>query len=65
GVGVYYSMHIGPDWALGALFGLGGFCGMYLGARIQKFFSGQVIRIGLGVIITALALRYIVGFLIS
>jgi uncharacterized membrane protein YfcA len=54
---------VAPDWALGALFGLGGFCGMYIGARIQKFFSGQVIRIGLGVVISGLAIRYIVGFL--
>ena len=53
---------VAPDWALGALFGVGGFCGMYIGARIQKFFSGQVIRIGLGVVISGLALRYIVGF---
>jgi uncharacterized membrane protein YfcA len=70
----FYSMmapfypHIGPvapDWALGALFGVGGFCGMYLGARLQKFFSGQVIRIGLGIVISGLALRYIVGFFMS
>ena len=54
-----------PDWALGALFGLGGFCGMYIGARLQKFVSGKVIRIGLGVVISGLALRYIVGFFLS
>jgi uncharacterized membrane protein YfcA len=57
--------HIGPvapDWALGALFGVGGFCGMYFGARLQRFFSGKVIRIGLGVVISLLALRYIVEF---
>jgi uncharacterized membrane protein YfcA len=53
---------VAPDWALGALFGVGGFCGMYFGARLQKFFSGKVIRIGLGVVISFLALRYIVGF---
>ena len=27
---------VAPDWALGALFGLGGFAGMYIGARLQK-----------------------------
>ncbi|MEJ2672380.1 MAG: sulfite exporter TauE/SafE family protein [Deltaproteobacteria bacterium] len=53
---------VAPDWALGALFGIGGFFGMYFGARLQKFFSGQVIRVGLGVIIAFLALRYIGGF---
>jgi hypothetical protein len=54
---------VAPDWALGALFGIGGFCGMYFGARLQKFFSAKLIRIGLGVVISSLALRYIVGFL--
>ena len=62
GVGIYYAIGIHPDLLLGALFGVGGFCGMYIGARLQKFVSGQVIRIGLGVVISGLALRYIVGF---
>jgi hypothetical protein len=35
---------------------------MYIGARLEKFVSGQVIRIGLGVVISGLALRYIAGF---
>jgi uncharacterized protein len=30
---------VAPDWALGALFGIGGFGGMYLGARCQKSMS--------------------------
>jgi uncharacterized membrane protein YfcA len=55
-------MGIKPDLALGALFGLGGFIGMYLGARLQKYISGKVIRIGLGVVISSLALRYIIGY---
>jgi hypothetical protein len=62
GVGIYYAMGIGPDLALGVLFGVGGFIGMYLGARLQKYVSGKVIRIGLGIIISSLALRYIVGY---
>ena len=73
GVGIYYCDRpilpqlgpVAPDWALGALFGLGGFAGMYIGARLQKFFSAKIIRIGLGVVISGLALRYIVGFLMS
>ncbi|MFZ5452056.1 MAG: sulfite exporter TauE/SafE family protein [Thermodesulfobacteriota bacterium] len=64
GVGIYYAMGIGPDLALGALFGLGGFIGMYIGARLQKYFSGQIIRVGLGVVISFLALRYIIGYFI-
>ena len=62
GVGIYYAMGIPPDLALGALFGIGGFIGMYIGARLQKYVSGKVIRIGLGIIISSLALRYLVGY---
>ncbi len=65
GVGVYYAMWIAPDWRLGVLFGLGGFCGMYIGARLQKYVSGKVIRIGLGVVISGLALRYILGYFLG
>jgi len=64
GVGIYYSLGIAPDLALGALFGVGGFIGMYLGARLQKYVSGQVIRIGLGIVISSLALRYLIGYFI-
>jgi uncharacterized membrane protein YfcA len=56
---------VAPDWHLGLLFGLGGFVGMYTGARLQRFISGKVIRIGLGLVITGLALRYIVGFFLG
>jgi uncharacterized membrane protein YfcA len=64
GVGIYYAIGIGPDLALGVLFGLGGFIGMYIGARLQKYVSATVIRVGLGIIISSLALRYIVGYFI-
>ncbi len=69
GVAIYYALvpfcpgqAVAPDLALGVLFGLGGFCGMYLGARLQKFIRANFIRIGLGFVISGLALRYIVGF---
>ncbi len=65
GVGIYYAMGTPPDLALGALFGVGGFMGMYIGSRLQKYFSGTLIRIGLGLIISGLALRYILGFFLS
>ncbi len=65
GVGVYYTLGIAPDWALGVLFGVGGFGGMYVGARLQKYISGKVIRSGLGVVISGLALRYILGFFLG
>jgi uncharacterized membrane protein YfcA len=72
GVGIYYCLApfcpgqvVAPDLALGVLFGLGGFFGIYLGARLQKFCSAVVIRIGLGIIISALALQYILGYFIN
>lgn len=50
------------DLAPGALFGIGGFCGMYMGARLQRFIKASFIRIGLGLIISGLALKYVLGF---
>ena len=51
-----------PDWLLGFLFGIGGFAGMYCGARLQKFMPQKFIKVLLGLIITVLALRYILQF---
>ena len=48
-----------PDWALGFLFGAGGFGGMYLGARLQKYVPQKAIKLLLGAMILSLALRYI------
>ena len=48
-----------PDWPLGFLFGIGGFVGIYLGARCQKFVPQRYIKLVLGVIIVFLAIRYI------
>jgi hypothetical protein len=48
-----------PDWALGFLFGIGGFVGIYLGARCQKFVPQRYIKLMLGLVIVALAICYI------
>src|SRR5208283_880514 len=40
-----------PDWALGCLFGIGGFAGIYIGARFQKFIPQNFIKLILGTII--------------
>ncbi len=63
----YYAhtgLAISPDWALGALFGAGGFAGMYCGARLQKFMPAKIIKIVLAIIITLLAAKYIINFLL-
>jgi uncharacterized membrane protein YfcA len=54
-----------PDWVLGILFGAGGFVGIYLGARFQKFVPQRQIKLILGVIIVSLALRYISQFFLG
>jgi len=54
-----HGVSTAPDWALGFLFGIGGFVGIYLGARFQKFVPQRYIKLVLGVIIVGLAFRYI------
>jgi hypothetical protein len=53
---------ISPDWLLGGLFGLGGLCGMYVGARVQRHLPARAIEAGLALIVTGLALSYVVAF---
>jgi uncharacterized membrane protein YfcA len=48
-----------PDWLLGILFGVGGFVGMYLGARSQKYVPQRILKLGLGLLIVFLAANYI------
>ena len=56
------GLAIAPDWMLGALFGVGGFAGIYLGARFQKYVPAIIIKLILGLIIIALSLRYVINF---
>jgi uncharacterized membrane protein YfcA len=66
-IAAYYAhtgLEIAPDWALGALFGAGGFAGMYCGARLQKHMSAKIIKTILAIIITLLAGKYIINFLL-
>lgn len=51
-----------PDWPLGSLFGLGGFVGMYLGAKTQKYVPQKFIKVIVGVAILFLAVKYVVQF---
>jgi len=60
--GFYPEMSVSPDWMLGALFGLGGVFGMYLGARTQKFVPAPVIKGILCACVLFVAGKYIVDF---
>ena len=59
----YPGMIIAPDWLLGFLFGIGGFAGMYCGARLQKFVPAKFIKWILVVCLLFTAGKYIWPFL--
>jgi uncharacterized membrane protein YfcA len=66
-VGPYVALpgqEVRPDWLLGFLFGIGGFVGMYLGARTQKYVPGAAIRPLLGILVAGLGIRYVVGYFV-
>jgi uncharacterized membrane protein YfcA len=48
-----------PDWFLGGLFGLGGLAGMYLGAAVQPRVPQRLLKLGLGVLLGAMAAVYL------
>lgn len=53
------GLSIAPDWTLGALFGAGGFVGIYCGARLQRYLPAKIIKIILILTMTFIAIRYI------
>jgi uncharacterized membrane protein YfcA len=60
---MYTEMSVAPDWMLGALFGVGGFLGMYIGARTQKYVSARVIKGILCGCVLFVAIKYVVEFM--
>jgi uncharacterized membrane protein YfcA len=57
------GLSIAPDWTLGALFGAGGFVGIYCGARLQRYLPAKIIKIILILTMTFIAIRYIANIL--
>jgi len=51
-----------PDWLLGGLLGAGGFVGIYLGARTQKYLPSRLIKSIIAVCILFVAVKYVIGF---
>jgi uncharacterized membrane protein YfcA len=51
-----------PDWPLGILFGIGGFVGMYIGAKTQKYVPQKFIKVFVGSAIIFLAIKYIAQY---
>jgi uncharacterized membrane protein YfcA len=58
----FYGSAVQPDFALGALFGLGGMAGMYVGAAMQRHVPARTIKIVLSACILFVAARYVFGF---
>jgi uncharacterized membrane protein YfcA len=56
------ALAVGPDWALGVLFGVGGMVGMSLGARCQRLVPARAIEGALGLVLLAVAVPWVVGF---
>jgi uncharacterized membrane protein YfcA len=50
---------ISPDWSVGIALGVGGLCGGYAGARLQRRVPELALRRLLGVIVLAIGARYI------
>ncbi len=70
GVGFYQAMapffpefSVAPDWLLGLFFGFGGFLGMYLGARCQKYVPENIIKGILAASMFFTACKYVWDFL--
>lgn len=59
---VGFAQSAAPDWSLGVLFGMGGFAGMYVGARCQKYVPAKYIKGFLAACIIFLAVRYVGEF---
>ena len=53
------SQQIAPDYKLGLLFGAGGVVGIYLGARMQRFFPARIIKTILAAALLFTAGKYI------
>jgi len=55
-------LSLAPNWSLGALFGAGGFCGMYLGAMCQKYVPVRAIKMILCACMLFVAIKYVTDF---
>lgn len=57
------NVYVTPDYLFGALFGVGGMAGMYVGARCQKHVPARFIKWMLSAVIMFTAMKYVVDFI--
>lgn len=69
GVACYYlaslifggtGLDINPDWLLGGLLGIGGFAGIYVGTRAQKYLPARLIKIIIAACMLFIAVKYLI-----
>ena len=58
----HINLSVAADWRLGAIFGIGGILGMYLGARTQKYVPPRLIKAMLCVCVLFVGAKYLLGF---
>ena len=56
---VHHAGPVAPDWPTGIALGLGGLAGGYTGARIQARLPDTLIRRIVGILVIAIAARYL------
>jgi hypothetical protein len=54
-----------PNLLLGLALGVGGLCGTYAGARVQRFLPARLIEALLTLVVGGLGLSYVVGFFLA
>lgn len=59
----YPGLNVAPDLALGFLLGIGGFAGIYCGARLQKYVPAKIIKWILASCTLFIAGQYVIGIL--
>jgi hypothetical protein len=53
-----------PDWVLGISMGAGGFIGIYLGARFQRYFPAKFIKCVIAISIGYVVMKYVGGYFV-
>ena len=53
-----------PDWLLGLSMGIGGFAGIYLGARLQRYLPARIIKLVIAIAMLIVIGKYVIGYFI-
>lgn len=62
---LYPHLAVIPDWRMALLLGIGGLCGMYLGARCQRHVPARLLKWMLVVVLLGTVLAYVVDFFVG